>query len=296
MDSITRPEPIALSSSPMSRLKASQVAPMVSTLIDNGNHEVKGERATMGSVVDVEDSLLEVTDYPNDDTRHAAPTGSSSSRKAPARALTSLQQDLVTKFAKEEANYVTKIVRAVLNSWNYGYLKAVVIWIVWLVAGTVFYAKRNKLGWGKGFYMMINVGYSIGWGYPVELDRDCEWFSAFNVLVGATALSFALKIFAESLLERAKDWYSIELYEKKMADRDVAWYLKAYEWCWAKRNELSVIIFFVMWVCFMVYWANSTYKDWMLVEGLYFAISSLSTGGMYPIPKNTDDYNFVIGK
>ena len=33
------------------------------------------------------------------------------------------------------------------------------IWFVWLIAGTIYY---SELGRSKGFYMAVNVGYSIG--------------------------------------------------------------------------------------------------------------------------------------
>jgi hypothetical protein len=227
---------------------------------------------------------------------HAPPAAHrASGRRTPGRSVTSVDQGEVQKLVGAKNSAGKRLIVAVVKSWREGYLKAVLLWVVWLVTGTVFYAIRNDLGWGKGFYMMINVGYSIGWGYPVELDRECMWFSAMNVLVGATALSFSLKLFAEGLLERAKDWYSIALYESKMADRDIAWYIKTREWCWAKREELLVICIFALWVCFMVLWASKSYPDWKLDQGIYFAVSSLSTGGMLPIPIETADTNYVIG-
>jgi hypothetical protein len=37
-----------------------------------------------------------------------------------------------------------------------------IAWALWVSFGTIFYAIHTKLGWAKGFYMAINVGYSIG--------------------------------------------------------------------------------------------------------------------------------------
>jgi hypothetical protein len=63
------------------------------------------------------------------------------------------------------------------------------IWFIWIFSATLFYTYRNGLGWGKGLYMAVNVGYSIGWGYPVEKDDAVIWYSIFHVLTGASAVA-----------------------------------------------------------------------------------------------------------
>jgi len=42
------------------------------------------------------------------------------------------------------------------------YFKPLLAWIIWIISGTVFYCYQGELGWSKGFYMAVNVGYSIG--------------------------------------------------------------------------------------------------------------------------------------
>lgn len=37
------------------------------------------------------------------------------------------------------------------------------LWFIWLTTGTIFYSYDLDIGWAKGFYMAVNVGYSIGW-------------------------------------------------------------------------------------------------------------------------------------
>lgn len=37
------------------------------------------------------------------------------------------------------------------------------LWFCWVLVGTVFYTHLLDIGWFKGFYMAINVGYSVGW-------------------------------------------------------------------------------------------------------------------------------------
>ena len=58
-------------------------------------------------------------------------------------------------------------------------VKLFCLWVGWLLVGTIFYANKTDFGWAKGFYMAVNVGYSIGWGYPVEPNDKVIWFSIF---------------------------------------------------------------------------------------------------------------------
>ena len=176
------------------------------------------------------------------------------------------------------------------------WLRVFLIWLCWITSGTVFYSIRGSLGWAHGFYMMVNVGYSIGWGYPIEKDYACMWYSVFNVLIGATLLSFALREFAESVVAQSKSWYEKALYESTMNDQSVPWYEKVWQYCLANKKKLQSIIVFVAWVCSMTFWACRTFDNWLIVDGLYFAVSSLSTGGLWAIPQDATDESYVIGK
>lgn len=188
------------------------------------------------------------------------------------------------------------IVSSVFRWWTIGYLKVVLLWFVWMGTGTAFYAVRNGLGWAKGFYMMINVGYSIGWGYPTEVDRRGLWFSVFNVFVGATAISYGLRLFAQSVLSESKSWYAIALYERTMADMSVSRTTKMIEYTKTHSKKLLTISVFIIWVMAMVWWSSRTFQKWKIVQGVYFAVSSLSTGGMFPIPEGASDESYITGE
>ncbi len=85
--------------------------------------------------------------------------------------------------------------------------KLFLLWAFWILIGTCFYASRNQSGWAKGFYMAINVGYSIGWGYPTEIDDMCQLFSVVYVLLGSSAVAAALAYFAQTIVTSSKKWY-----------------------------------------------------------------------------------------
>jgi hypothetical protein len=193
-------------------------------------------------------------------------------------------------------DFVFSIIDDIRKHWTGGYLKAYVIWIIWMVSGTVFYAIRNELGWAKGFYMMVNVGYSIGWGYPVEIDYKVCWYSTINVLFGAVCLSFALSVFTNSITKKSKEWYVTALHQEVLNDPSATWTSKLWHYCLANKKPLLTILAFVVYIFIMVIWALATFSHrWVFIDALYWAISSLSTGGMWPIPQDASDTSFVIG-
>ncbi len=81
-----------------------------------------------------------------------------------------------------------------------------VMWFVWMISGTTFYALGDGLGWARGLYMCVNVGYSIGWGMPLDPNDDRMWYSVFHILVGATMVNLVLFIFASQLIEDQAVW------------------------------------------------------------------------------------------
>lgn len=58
-------------------------------------------------------------------------------------------------------------------------------------AGSLFYAyaPMQNLGLGRGYYMAVNIGYSIGFGYPAEPYEPYLWFSTVYVLVSLCPMS-----------------------------------------------------------------------------------------------------------
>jgi len=57
------------------------------------------------------------------------------------------------------SNFYNQTINHIIKS---AYFKPFVAWILWITIGTIFYCYQGNLGWSKGFYMAVNVGYSIG--------------------------------------------------------------------------------------------------------------------------------------
>jgi hypothetical protein len=67
-------------------------------------------------------------------------------------------------------------------------------------SGTVFYSIYDKFGWAKGFYMAVNVGYSVGWGNLYEVYEESKLFSVIYVLIGSSAVAAAVGYFAQNMV------------------------------------------------------------------------------------------------
>ena len=54
--------------------------------------------------------------------------------------------------------------------------------------------------------MAVNVGYSIGWGYPLDPDLTSEWFSTFFVFIGAGMGTYTLGCFLVICTKTSRQW------------------------------------------------------------------------------------------
>ena len=76
------------------------------------------------------------------------------------------------------------------------------MWVIWLIMGTIYYSLRLNLSVSKGFYQSVNVGYSVGWGDISENASETQIFSTVYVCIGASfvgaGLGFLLKAWSRT--------------------------------------------------------------------------------------------------
>jgi hypothetical protein len=171
------------------------------------------------------------------------------------------------------------------------------VWVIWLIIGTSFYANVTEmdLGWRRGFYMAVNIGYSIGWGDIAEPSDDIRIFSTFYVIIGASFVGVALGFFADSIVDNCNDWYvnakNSKKLEKDMNEASTFGAIIIY----TKANFSTVRP--ILWVLFVFIGAifSMNTQGWSFIQGLYFSVSSMSTGGHWPLKGGTDNEYFFIG-
>lgn len=171
-------------------------------------------------------------------------------------------------------------------------------WFVWMVVGTVYYSLRLDLSFEKGMYMAVNVGYSIGWGDITETLEQSQIFSTVYVIVGASFIGAGLGFFAEHMISESDDWYlqaqQDAALQQTLATKsnklEMAAYFIRFHW-----NRLRAV---VVWLLFVIIGTicSSELNDWSYVRGLYFSVSSLSTGGLVSLPSDSpDSYYLLLG-
>jgi len=167
----------------------------------------------------------------------------------------------------------------------------IILWLLWLFVGTCFYAYELNMGWATGFYMAVNIGYSIGWGDFSE-GPSSQWFSIFYVICGSSFVAAALGIFANNIISESGRWYENELkqvaFDHVMAKPDhYPLKLKTFVmFHWTKLRTVLLFTSFIL-IATLCAWQNTKFT---FREALYFAVASLSTGGHYALPSGQDDW------
>lgn len=178
-----------------------------------------------------------------------------------------------------------------------GYLWCLILmWVIWLFIGTAFYALYDDFGWAVGFYMSVNVGYSIGWGDLIERDDVSMFFSTVYVIVGASVMSGCLAYFIESIIRKNEKWY-VKVLKKEPSgnlSESNGKYSEFKNYLYSlNTGRMRSFLLFSVYILFGTTWSCSVI-GWSFMSGLYFAVSSLSTGGLNPIPLHSPDWYYLI--
>lgn len=191
-----------------------------------------------------------------------------------------------------------------IKAWNEGPLQIFLAWLLWLFIGTVFYANVNFQGsYSKGFYYTVNVGYSIGWGVLHDKTTGCKLFSILYVLIGALFVSRWLSYLLENAIDDKENdssgnsaYNKYQLRKRLEQNNPFSKYRilsNMYVYCVLNSGSLLVIYLWCLYILVGMSWSVGQI-DWSLVDGLYFAVSSLSTGGLWGIPEDSPDSSFLI--
>lgn len=161
------------------------------------------------------------------------------------------------------------------------------VWVTWLMLGSCFYMHQLDMTFALGFYMAVNVGYSIGWGDINEKNNlGSQWFSCVYILIGASFASCILGKFAQNIVVDKDNWYEQEKENERYAQETKRSGLlkRIYLFLKFNKDKLRAILVWVAFIATATGCAWATNKEWNFINALYFAISSLSTGGLFALP------------
>ena len=153
------------------------------------------------------------------------------------------------------------------------------------------------LNFATGFYMAVNIGYSIGFGdIPEAGELGSQWFSTVYVLIGASFVGAALGLFAEHIVADKDNWYEREKGNMEYAEN--AKYCNRYGKMWYffvhYRYQCRVIGLWIIFVSVATLAAWNTNEEFNFINSLYFAVSSLSTGGHYSLPGGNREWVYGL--
>jgi hypothetical protein len=153
------------------------------------------------------------------------------------------------------------------------------------------------LNFATGFYMAVNIGYSIGFGDISEAgELGSQWFSTVYVLIGASFVGAALGIFAEHIVADKDNWYEQEKANLEYAEN--VKYCNRYGKIWYfvifHKEKFQPIILWILFVSVATFAAWNTNEEFNFINSLYFAVSSLSTGGHYSLPGGNREWVYGL--
>ena len=144
--------------------------------------------------------------------------------------------------------------------------------------------------------MAVNVGYSIGWGYPMEEHENLLYLSSLYVVIGSSFVAIALGFFAQKIVEDADNWFA-KLSQRQDYERDTApgqpIFTRLNAFRKYHRSAIRAIGLWIAWLSFMILYSMLT-VNWSFAQAQYFAISSLSTGGLWGLPSDAPDFVFGL--
>jgi len=170
------------------------------------------------------------------------------------------------------------------------------VWSSFILIGTAFYAYYDNYNWNKGVFFAVNVGFNIGWNWNVDESQDSEVFSIFYLLIGFFLLTLAIVYIGEVAIEKRSKWLALYM-SSRMDTRLREQGLMAPSGCnddahaFASTHYVTIsftlalfvwVLLGTAWSCFCV--------GWTFVDGLYFALSSLTAGGMKSLPDDSPDW------
>lgn len=173
------------------------------------------------------------------------------------------------------------------------------MWSVWIIVGTAYYASPGgmNLGFCKGFFKAVDVGYSIGWGYPAEETNGQMIFSVIYCIIGASFVAMALGFFADSVIEDSQSWFDNlqEKAEYEAVMQQGTLYYKTKEYLKFHWLKVRIVLLWFIWLLFGIIFVAATHQD-NFAEGLIFSVTSMSTGGLRGLPTDAPDWEwFVVG-
>jgi len=172
--------------------------------------------------------------------------------------------------------------------------------LLWLVVGTIFYGNQKycNYSYAYGFYNSMNIGFAIGFSDPEVKGLTSEIFSFFYLLTGISLITGIFTHYLKSMVSDSKHWYDNMMKEetKKIRHNTNNNNITDSILAWLSLNQImfKAILLWILWMSSLTLFAIYRLKYVSLLEAVIFAISVMSTIGLYGLPPDSLDNDFVI--
>ena len=184
----------------------------------------------------------------------------------------------------------------ILNPQN----QAVMIWVLWLLSGTLFYMFKDGLSISLSFYESVNTGYGIFLSRPF-MDTTGHIFMLLHLLTGTLIVAGCLTMLATYLNYKKHERQIAALSVKRTGggsqktaggglDATVDGSPIHRARMWVLDNTVHLCLVALVLVSAIL---CSKAMNWSFLDALYFTVSMLSTGGQRSMPEESSDWHYL---
>jgi len=181
----------------------------------------------------------------------------------------------------------------------YSVMIGALLWAIWLIVATIFYAIYDDYGFYGGFYYAISIGYGLGYTYKgLTEDYNSMMFSGFYMIASVFAYSFIIVMATRiNLFSGEKKWYTNYI-RKKQAEKDhteISW------WENFKSQFSNSSLSFFTWNLILVVVLSGggilffyEQVDYTGADAFYTVASTITGVGIADIGVLNDDWVYVV--
>lgn len=170
------------------------------------------------------------------------------------------------------------------------------IYLLWIVIGTLFYSVRNRFTIPTAFFYTMEAGLSVGFCNPSDPDNPSRIFTILLVFTGSSIVSCSIGAYLLILTESKPHLVPYDATPPnipKLEDSPfyivyvfrISWYYIKLKLFWYTDQRTLYKLTIAMWVWLFLGTAYGiTMESWDFITSLYWAVTTISTGGLQSPP------------
>jgi len=176
-----------------------------------------------------------------------------------------------------------------------------ILYLSWIVSGTVFYAFHEKFPFHIALYQSTSVGWAIGWDLPEEVfsgEGGANYgmiYSCFHNLVGVLFVGIIV-MYIEFAVSKTTDNWMVEMTNRQGVEYQVptTTFTKALKWVKLNRDRVKIYIICSGCCLLCILFGFYAIDSFSFAESCDMTLSTLSCGGYQGMPLHATKWSFVF--